>query len=250
MDQSDAQVHWTQYCRRLHDVGLRIISEADFMTVDAHVKDPKVLALALLCRTLTNFNAVVMLVEAALIVEARTLTRSCFENLLWLAELAHRKEEFVAEMVKDEIASQRGRGRMALSWAERLEEGAEFEAGLRRRLDEMALRHPKAKAIRFSDLGKDNNVNDSYMWFKVLSADAAHPSLNSLSRYFKNQSDSVLQLSVVPAPRQSESDQTLQFAAQALLGVCVATCEICRVPKAHAALGPMFDEFIALAEAT
>jgi len=47
---------WMAYVRRLYDAGLGIIAEADKMTVGAHAKDPKVLALALLCRTLSNFN--------------------------------------------------------------------------------------------------------------------------------------------------------------------------------------------------
>jgi hypothetical protein len=54
-------------------------------------------------------------------------------------------------------------------------------------------------------------------------------------------------LSLIPDPRPNENELTLQFASQALLGVCVAACEICKVPTAHAALGPLFDEFIALA---
>jgi len=243
----DKKAEWLKYCRRLYDAGLRIISESDLMAVGSNVKDPKVLALALVCRTLSNFNAAVIMIEAGLIVEARTLTRSCFENLLWLAQLADRRDEFVAEMVRDEVTSQQGRGKIALSWAERLEGDTEYEIPLRKRLDDLSAKYPKAKAIRFSDLGKGNNINDSYMWFKVLSADAAHPSLDSLSRYFSKQRNDELMLSLIPDPRPNENELTLQFASQALLGVCVAACEICKVPTAHAALGPLFDEFIALA---
>jgi hypothetical protein len=131
----DRKAWWLKYCRGLYDAGLRIISESDLMTVGSDVKDPKVLALALASRTLSNFNGAVMMVEAGLIVEARTLTRSYFENLLWLAELADRRDEFVAEMVRDEVASQQGRGKIALSWAERLEGDTDYEEPLRQRLD-------------------------------------------------------------------------------------------------------------------
>jgi hypothetical protein len=243
----DKKAKWLRYCRQLYDAGLRIISESDFMTIGSGVKDPKVLALALVCRTLSNFNGAVMMIEAGLIVEARTLTRSCFENLLWLAELVDRRDEFVAEMVRDEVASQQGRSKIALSWAERLEGDTDYNQPLRKRLDDLAAKYPGAKAIRFSDLGKGNNVNDSYAWFKILSADAAHPSLASLSRYFSKQPNDVLMLSLIPDPGPNENEQTLQFASQALLGACVAACEICKVPTAHAALGPLFDEFIELA---
>jgi Family of unknown function (DUF5677) len=243
----DKKAKWLRYCRQLYDAGLRIIAESDFMTIGSDMKDPKALALALVCRTLSNFNGAVLMIEAGLIVEARTLTRSCFENLLWLAELVDRRDEFVAEMVRDEVASQQGRGKIALSWAERLEGDTDYKQPLRKRLDDLAAKYPRAKAIRFGDLGKGNNVNDSYAWFKILSADAAHPSLASLSRYFSKQPNDVLMLSLIPDPGPNENEQTLQFASQALLGVCVAACEICKVPAAHAALGSLFDQFIELA---
>lgn len=122
MDNPDKKAQWMVYIRRLYDAGLAIITEADKMTVGADVRDPKVLALALLCRTLTNMNGVSLMIETDLIVEARTLTRCCFENLLWIAELADKGAEFVRRMVEDEVASRQGRGKMALSWSERLEE--------------------------------------------------------------------------------------------------------------------------------
>ena len=243
----DKKAQWMAYVRRLYDTGLAIIAEADRMTVGADVRDPKVLSLSLLSRTLTNMNGAVMMIEASLIVEARTLTRCCFENLLWIAELADKGSEFVKQMVEDEVASRQGRGKMALSWSDRLEEAAPYEKGLRESLDRMKAQYPKSKQIKYSDLGKTDGIGDSYMWYRLLSSDAAHPSLSSLSRYFVRQPKNVLELVVVPVPTVKEEEDTLQFAAQATLGVCVATCQICKVPNVHKSLSPLFDEFIALA---
>jgi hypothetical protein len=50
---------WLDYSRRLYNAGLNIIAEADKLAVGTTTKDPKVLALALLCRTLSNFNGAV-----------------------------------------------------------------------------------------------------------------------------------------------------------------------------------------------
>jgi hypothetical protein len=239
---------WQDYAKRLYDAGLSIIEEADKMSVGSSSKDPKVLALALLCRTLSNFNGAVVMVDARMIVEARTLTRCCFENLLWLAELVEKGDAFVEEMVKDEVSSQQARGKMVLSWSDRLENQAPYADGLRTKLEEMKDKHPKAKAIRFGDLGKDNRIADSYLWFRQLSSDAAHPSLTSLSRYMTKQPNNVLMLSIQPEMNEKEAEDTLQYATQALIGVCVATCAICKVPNSHAALSPLFEEFIELAQ--
>jgi Family of unknown function (DUF5677) len=239
---------WFAHARALHTAGLAIISEADRMTVGADVRDPKVLALALLCRTLSNMNGATLMVESGLIVEARTLTRCCFENLLWIAELADKGAEFVIQMVEDEVASRQGRGKMALSWSERLEEAAPYEKGLRESLERMSAKYPKSKPIRYNELGKTQGIDNSYMWYRLLSGDAAHPSLSALSRYFIRQPNNVLELAVLPVPDTKDEEDTLQFACQATLGVCVATCQICTVPNAYQTLSLLFDEFIELAK--
>jgi predicted ATPase len=240
---------WLDYSRRLYDAGLSIIAEADRLAVGSSTKDPKVLALALLCRTLSNFNGAVLMIEAAMPVEARTLTRCCFENLLWLAELADKGEAFVEEMVRDEVSSQQARGNMVLSWSGRLESQESYVEGLRDNLERMREKHPKAKAIRFGELGKGNNIAASYLWFRQLSSDAAHPSLTSLSRYMSKQPNNVVMLSIAPDMKEKEAEDTLQYATQAMMGVCVATCTICNVPNSHAALSPLFEEFMVIAKA-
>jgi hypothetical protein len=237
---------WQDYSRRLYHAGLSIIAEADKMTVGSSTKDPKVLALALLCRTLSNFNGAVLMIEAAMPVEARTLTRCCFENLLWIGELAEKGETFVEEMTRDEAASQQARGKMVLSWSDRLEEQVPYAEGLRERMEKLKARKPKA--IRFGELGKANRIADSYLWFRQLSSDAAHPSLTSLSRHMFKEPNNVMTLSIVPDMIEKEAEDTLQYATQALMGVCVATCTICKVPNSHAALNPLFEEFIKLAQ--
>jgi predicted ATPase len=188
------------------------------------------------------------MIEAAMPVEARTLTRCCFENLLWIAELADKGDAFVEEMVRDEVSSQQARGNMVLSWSDKLEDQEAYVDGLRASMERMKERHPKAKAIRFGELGKGNNIAASYLWFRQLSADAAHPSLTSLTRYMSKQPNNVVLLSVVPDMNEKEAEDTLQYATQAMMGVCVATCEICKVPNSHAALNPLFEEFIPLAQ--
>jgi hypothetical protein len=37
------------------------------------------------------------------------------------------------------------------------------------------------------ELGKAHGAADSYMWYRLLSSDSAHPSLSALSRYFVRQ---------------------------------------------------------------
>jgi hypothetical protein len=242
----DTKEKWLEYSERLGQVAIAILGEADKLTVGADVKDPKVLALALLCRTLLNFKGAALMVQSDMVVEARTLTRCCYENLLWIGELAAKKEGFVQEMARDEVSSQQSRGKMILTWGEMLESPMHHES-LKERPDFLKGMHPKAKPIKFGDLGKTNGIADSYMWFRHLSSDSAHPSMTSLARHLMREPDGSIMIAVVPDVVQKELNETLQFANQGLLGVCVATCEIVGVPKAHASLSPLFEEFITLA---
>lgn len=242
----DLKEHWLRYSQRLADAAIAVLGEADKLTVGADVRDPKVLALTLLCRTLTNFKGTVLLVENDMPVEARTLTRCCYENLLWIGELAARREAFVQEMIADEASAQQSRGKMILPWVDDLENG--HYNSIKARLAHLQELHPKARSIKFADLGKANGIADSYVWFRYLSGDSAHPSITSLARHLSREPDGSIMITVVPDAKHKEINDTLQFANQALLGVCVATCEIVGVPKAHAALTSYFDEFIALAQ--
>jgi hypothetical protein len=65
------------------------------------------------------------------------LTRCCFENLLRLVELAAKREDFVEEMVRDEVSSQQARGNIVLSWSDKLEDQEAYVEGLRASLDRM-----------------------------------------------------------------------------------------------------------------
>jgi len=48
----DKETAWMAYGRRLYNTGIAVLAEADSITVGAKVRDPKVLAMALLARTI------------------------------------------------------------------------------------------------------------------------------------------------------------------------------------------------------
>jgi hypothetical protein len=75
----------TPYCRKLlpvcEELGRTVLGMAGQVniTITEHKPlDPKLLAAALLSRTLGNFRGAVRLIEQGLLVEARVLARCCF----------------------------------------------------------------------------------------------------------------------------------------------------------------------------
>jgi hypothetical protein len=96
----------------------------------AKAGDPKIIAVLLLIRTLSNFRGTVILLRADRIVEARTIARCCSENLFHIAALRNDGEQFVREMDEDHGASQKARGEFLIQQTGELPE-AEWQQKLR-----------------------------------------------------------------------------------------------------------------------
>jgi Family of unknown function (DUF5677) len=245
---ADSKAAWQGYAQKLAESAFLIIGECDNFSTLAGRKDPKVLALALLCRTLGHFKGVFRLLEIDLVVDARTLTRCCFENLFWQGELAEKGATFVEAMVHDEVSSQQSRARLVLAWAAEKEGSVPFEEKLKVRMDQLKERYPKKRPINLADVARQSALKDAYVWFKQLSSDAAHPSGSSLARHVTKQDDGSFLISVEPVPIEKEVLDTMQFACQALLGVSVGANQIAGPVKAGEQLAPLFEEFLALAK--
>lgn len=98
------------------------------VTANEDRRDPKVVALTLLARTLGAFGAAAMLIANDHVVEARTLARCAHENLFWVAALAKEGKAFVERgnsmMSPGEPLSL---GKVAIVVGQTLSEGAPVE---------------------------------------------------------------------------------------------------------------------------
>jgi Family of unknown function (DUF5677) len=148
-----------------------------------------VIALALLARSLGNFNAIPLLLDVGLIIEARTLTRCIFENLFMQGGLAEWGDEFVQKMVDDAAKSRQSRGSWVLGFLDEQEGQSPYEEGLRETMDKLRELYPKPRAINFGEITKDGSLKNSYLWYKQLSSDAAHPCLEALTRHITKAAD-------------------------------------------------------------
>jgi hypothetical protein len=93
--QAVSKEQWLAFASRLIALAYAIFGEAKIDITERLFGEPKILSLALLCRTVGNFKGVVALTKEGLVVEARTLTRSCYENLYCMAALIEQGDDFV-----------------------------------------------------------------------------------------------------------------------------------------------------------
>jgi hypothetical protein len=124
---------WAAFCVRVRDVGYFLMSQCGFNGSEKGIADPRVMASCVLARTLSNLLAVRALVSERHIVEARTITRRCYENSFWIQGLVDGGDDFVREMRRDEAASFRSRMEFIFKNA-KTALSAEADENLRRRL--------------------------------------------------------------------------------------------------------------------
>jgi hypothetical protein len=244
------KANWLGHAQRLGDVALEIVAQCDRLDTTKGARDPKVIALALLSRSLGHFKAIPRLLEIGLIVEARTLTRCIFENLFMQGRLAEQGDAFVQRMADDTAKSRQSRGGWVLGWLDEQEGDSPYEEGLRETMDKLRTLYPKPRAINYAEITRDGSLKNTYLWYKQLSSDAAHPTLEALTRHITKEGDGSLLVSVEPVPSEKDTLDTMEWACQALMGVMVGADQIAGPVKGGEKLPALCDEFMRFASVT
>jgi len=117
-------------------------------------------------------------------------------------------------------------------------------------MDKLRALYPKPRAINFGEITKDSSLRHAYLWYKQLSSDAAHPSLEALTRHITKEADGSLLVSVELAASEKDILDTIEWACQALMGVIVGANQIAGPVQAGEKLRALFDEFIRLTGVT
>ncbi len=100
-----AEGHAFAFAKEVRGLAVGIVDAAIAEVVFEGKRDPKVYGLALLCRSISNFQGALTMARKGQAVECRSLVRSCFENLILLAGLAECGVSFVEAMRSDNAAN-------------------------------------------------------------------------------------------------------------------------------------------------
>ncbi len=139
---------WIAFASRLLSLCVEIQRASDVPVTEKGFAEPKILALALLCRTYMNLKGVIAVAQEGLVVEARTLARACFENLFLIPNLIEKGDEFVTAMYDHERRSVRSQGEFLLEDHDYVDPfEAEMANQLRARLREIKDLRPKSKLL-------------------------------------------------------------------------------------------------------
>ena len=208
----------------------------------------QLLAVALLSRTASNLKGVIILCDHRRIIEARTIARSCFENLYWITALAKDGEQFVKRMEEDEMKRRRQRGQTIFESQVALE--ADVEARLREWMKNTKVAYDKSETLNPKDVSKGGSIANTYVFYGMLSVDA-HPSVTSLNRYVSaDDQHNITDLVIEPNVSDAEIVDTLHLGCLAALGVCTGANDILGGTSDAARLAEITDEMATLTSRT
>ena len=220
-----------------------ILAEVKFDQSPQVVRSPKVIAICLLARSLSNFRAGVLLLRQNQIVEARILARCGYENLFVAAGLAERPDKVIELLEADDKASKKSRGEFLLEIADGPRED---DGKLRSSLIELGRNQSKTKSTP-KDVAKIGSLYKAYAYYSQLSADASYPTIESLiGRYARNKNhrdQTVVVIEPVPSVDQGELNDAWSYLSEALLGVCVFLGRIIVGPEIDAAIRPVLNRY-------
>ena len=240
-------VEWLNYSDRLYSFAIELLAGVDIMVTEKRSADPKVVAASLLIRTASNFKGTLCLARENMIVEARTLARSCFENLFWIAGVQAEGDAFVQDMGRDDLVSTK--------WlTELVTENASIDQKRKKELTDHLKKLTdgllKPKRLNPNEVANKSVISDFYGIYKMLSADAAHPSVRALSRYIVPALGGFRGITMDPTQRSGEMALTIHYACIALMGCCVVFNEMMGFTPVGKASGTLTDEFEALKAST
>lgn len=238
---------WFDFADRINGVGQRIMNGAEAACIGHSTHEPICIATRFLIRSLSGFQAAVLLAERGMTLEAETLVRGLYENSLWLSYLHTAPIAAVAALRIDELRSQRGRDRALLAQMARSDASDPTLALLleaRVAAADQELRGQPRLGIEA--LAAEGQSDDFYMFYKMLSSGSAHPSFHSLARHLEMNPDGSWS-GHVTGPDGDGIARALTLASHALLACLAAFSGIWPLGDGANAVQDLLEEHLRLA---
>jgi transcriptional regulator with XRE-family HTH domain len=240
-----------RFAAKLERAGERVFESASIWSTEpkAGAADPKVVAVLLLIRTLSNFRGTIILLRSDRIVEARTVARCCFENLFTIAALREDGQRFILEMGEDHKANRKARAEFLMQQTGEMAD-TEWQPKLRAFIASLGKGQTKRKSLDPKRVAARGPLLKGYVYYGELSADAAHPTLDALQRYLGHSQENgkpIRTIDINPLVSPRERRLTLLMVCEALLGACVGVMEILNLqPIINDELAALMQEYQAL----
>lgn len=214
---------WISFAERLVRLGYELAATAQLKGDDGndHIR---LITVTLIARTLSNARGSLSMLKDKRVVEARILTRCCFENQFWAVGFTQEPEECRKAMVDGEMKNRGSRGEMMFKFLDGM--SAEVETTLRTWLRKNK-GWSKARTTSPKQVAMTSQVGQSYIFYDNLSADAAHPTISALDRYMVSPDGKFIkEILLDPEADEDELASTGNWLCLAVLGTLMAASDI------------------------
>ncbi|KEQ53391.1 DUF5677 domain-containing protein [Sphingobium chlorophenolicum] len=204
----------------LNKLGQAFYVDSTELLTGRYSHDPLCVAIQLIPRALSAYQASILSAERGMHVEALTLARSIYETAFWLGFL-HKspdaaKNTLFAETIRQELEVYR------LS-IEIVKDNAEHLAETRSRMSELGkeLKKYPNPSIKMSDLADKGGFGNRYTEYRMLCGKAAHVSVQSTIHYLNRQDDGSFNGHII-GPDEDAVPEIFAFACGAIIMVIEA----------------------------
>jgi hypothetical protein len=244
-DIRERHADWFGHAESLNRFAQRLATTQHEISSETGLADDRALALLLFYRAVNNFQGAVLMAERGMIVEARTLARSLLESAIWLAAIQADPDHWRG-MLKDELASKRARARWILKNVPNALD-ANRRAELEKYVGDLD-QETGLKALKLEQVAEKAHVGGMYLFYRQLSADAAHPSITALHRHVSSESeDEIKEMQWMPVLELDDISETLGLACSFLIGACTALGQMFPNPERNRELGDIYNEHTRIA---
>jgi hypothetical protein len=221
-----------EFADKLYASAMNVVGAATGQIDNKWNRDPKVIGLTILCRTLSTFKAALVLVRANQVMEARMLARPLYENCLWIAALRERQCKFVEEMVEDDALNRRSLAQTTMKLTSQhggdtKNEGAMF---LRQIIRELSETYKDPRKLQASDVAGMGVIGLYYVDYIRLSLDSLHCSVTALGRHIRTERPSenrtTVNISVEAQLHNNETAKTVRHLCRAVMAVAITANEL------------------------
>jgi hypothetical protein len=237
------------YSERLMGAAIDVVGAAQVELRLDWARNPKIVGLTILCRSISNFRAAMLLAQQGHVMEARSLGRCLYENLLWISALRERGSDFVRDMLNDEAFNRQSLGELTLRLSKK--HGADINSPdsitLRSIIKDIRKKFPAPKKLNANTTAAEGVVETAYVQYARLSLDGVHCSVTALGRHLtreqvaENLTELVVSVEAVTSGEEMLS--AILHSCRALLGVAVGANEILEFTAASAKLKALQTEF-------